>query len=303
MFQGSMVALVTPMRVDGAVDHDALGALVEWHASAGTDALVVVGTTGESPTLDAAEAAAAIATAVRAARGRLPVIAGTGSNSTAHAIALTRGAKAAGADAALSVVPYYNRPTQGGLALHFRAIAEQGGLPLILYNVPGRTVADLLPETAVELSTVPGIVGIKEATGEVARVGRILAGAKTGFEVYSGDDATAREAILAGARGVISVSANLAPDAMHRMCAAARTGRGAEAAALDAPLAGLHRELFSEPNPIPVKWALWRMGRIGPGIRLPLTPLSAAYHPRVLAALAQAGIAVPTATLPNATSE
>ena len=292
MFQGSMVALVTPMRDDGAVDHDALGRLVEWHASEGTDALVVVGTTGESPTLDADEAAAVVATAVRAAAGRLPVIAGTGSNSTAHAIALTRGAKAAGADAALSVVPYYNRPTQEGLYRHFKAIAEQGGLPVVLYNVPGRTVADMSPETAIRLSRVPGIVGIKEATGDVSRVGRILAGAAAGFEVYSGDDATAREAILAGARGVISVTANLAPKQMHLMCAAALAGQAEQAKALDEPLTHLHRDLFCEANPIPAKWALWRMGRIPAGIRLPLTPLDAAYHARLDAALAHAGIRV-----------
>jgi 4-hydroxy-tetrahydrodipicolinate synthase len=290
MFQGSMVALVTPMRDDGAVDHESLGRLVEWHATEGTDALVVVGTTGESPTLDAAEAAAVVATAVRAADGRLPIIAGTGSNATAHAIALTQAAKAAGAAAALSVVPYYNRPTQEGMYRHFRAIAEQGGLPVILYNVPGRTVADLSPDTAVRLSQVPGIVGIKEATGDVSRIGRILAGAKAGFEVYSGDDATAREAILAGARGVISVTANLAPKAMHLMCAAALAGQAEQARALDEPLALLHRDLFCEANPIPAKWALARMGRIPAGIRLPLTPLDAAYHARVQAALARAGI-------------
>lgn len=292
MFQGSMVALVTPMRDDGAVDHDALARLVEWHATEGTDALVVVGTTGESPTLDADEAAAVVATSVRAAAGRMPVIAGTGSNSTAHAIELTRGARAAGAQAALSVVPYYNRPTQEGMYRHFRAIAEQGGLPVILYNVPGRTVADLAPETAIRLSHVPGVVGIKEATGDVGRVGRILAGAKAGFEVYSGDDATAREAILAGARGVISVTANLAPRAMQGMCAAALAGQVERARALDEPLTALHRDLFCEANPIPAKWALWRMGRIPAGIRLPLTPLDAAYHARLEAALAQAGIRV-----------
>jgi 4-hydroxy-tetrahydrodipicolinate synthase len=220
------------------------------------------------------------------------VIAGTGSNSTAHAIALTLGAKAAGAAAALSVVPYYNRPTQEGMYRHFRAIAEQGGLPVILYNVPGRTVADMSPDTAIRLSQVPGIVGIKEATGDVARVGRILAGAKAGFEVYSGDDATAREAMGAGARGVISVTANLAPKQMHLMCAAAIAGQAEQARALDEPLAALHRDLFCEANPIPAKWALWRMGRIPAGIRLPLTPLDAAYHARLDAALVHAGLRV-----------
>ena len=290
MFQGSMVALVTPMGFDGRVDHGSLAELVEWHATAGSDALVVVGTTGESPTLDAAEAAAVVATAVGAARGRIPIIAGTGSNSTAHAIGLTRAAKAAGAAAALSVVPYYNRPTQEGQFLHFSAIAAEGGLPVILYNVPSRTVADLATETVVRLSHVANIVGIKEATGDLGRVGRILAGARAGFEVYSGDDATAREAVLAGACGVISVTANLAPDAMHRMCAAAIAGKVEQARALDEPLIALHRDLFCEANPIPVKWALHRLGRIPAGIRLPLTPLAAAYHPRVLAALESAGL-------------
>jgi len=290
MFSGSMVALVTPMRADGALDLEALAALVEWHAAEGSDALVVTGTTGEAPTLDAAEASAVIATAVRVAGGRIPVIAGTGSNSTRHAIELTRAARAAGAVAALVVVPYYNKPGQEGQYLHFRAVAEQGGLPVILYNVPGRTVADLAPATAVRLSRVPGIVGIKEATGEVARVGAILAEAAPGFEVYSGDDASAREAMLAGARGVVSVTANLAPAAMHRMCTAALAGDAAGAARLDAPLAALHRDLFCEANPIPCKWALTELGRVPPGIRLPLTPLAAEYHARVRAALAAAGV-------------
>lgn len=291
MFQGSMVALVTPMRGDGALDLEALATLVEWHVAEGSDALVVTGTTGEAPTLEAAEATTVIATAVRVARGRIPVIAGTGSNSTHHAIELTRAARAAGAIAALVVVPYYNKPGQEGQFQHFRAVAEQGGLPVILYNVPSRTVADLAPATAIRLSRVAGIVGIKEATGEVARVGAILAEARPGFEVFSGDDATAREAILAGARGVISVTANLAPRAMHAMCAAALAGDAAAAARLDEPLAGLHRDLFCEANPIPCKWALAELGRIPPGIRLPLTPLAAEYHPRVRAALAAAGIA------------
>jgi 4-hydroxy-tetrahydrodipicolinate synthase len=288
MFQGSMVALVTPMAEDGTVDLAALAALIEWHVAEGTDALVVVGTTGEAPTLEPQEQVAVIREAVRVARGRIPVIAGTGSNATEHSIRATRAAREAGADAALVVVPYYNRPTQDGMVAHFSAIAAAGNLPLILYNVPGRTVADMLPATVVRLSQVANIVGIKEATGEVARVGEILAGARRGFEVYSGDDATARAAILAGARGVISVSANLAPAAMHRMCAAAQAGDAAEAAALDAPLAGLHRELFCEANPIPVKWALAELGRIPRGIRLPLTTLAPAYHARLRGALTAA---------------
>jgi 4-hydroxy-tetrahydrodipicolinate synthase len=289
MFEGSMVALVTPMADDGAVDLVALAALVEWHLAEGTDALVVVGTTGEAPTLEPGEQAAVTREAVRVARGRVPVIAGTGSNSTRHSVHATQAAKAAGADAALVVVPYYNRPTQQGMVHHFSAVAAEGGLPVILYNVPGRTVADMRPETAVALSRVAGIVGIKEATGEVARVGAILGAARAGFEVYSGDDATAREAMLAGARGVISVTANVAPGAMARMCAAALAGDAALAARLDAPLAALHRDLFCEANPIPCKWALAELGRIGPGIRLPLTPLDPGYHARVRAALAAAG--------------
>jgi 4-hydroxy-tetrahydrodipicolinate synthase len=290
MFQGSMVALVTPMATDGTVDLVALATLIEWHLAEGTDALVVVGTTGEAPTLEPAEQIAVVREAVRVVRGRVPVIAGTGSNATRHSILATRAAQAAGADAALVVVPYYNRPTQDGMVQHFSAIAADGGLPVILYNVPGRTVADLLPETAVTLSRVPGIVGIKEATGEVGRVATILGAARAGFEVYSGDDATARAAILAGARGVISVTANLAPGAMHRMCAAALAGDAAKAEALDAPLAGLHRELFCEANPIPVKWALAELGRVPAGIRLPLTKLAAAYHPRVRGAMRTAGL-------------
>lgn len=290
MIHGSTVALVTPMAKDGTVDLAALASLIEWHLAEGTDALVVVGTTGEAPTLEPVEQVAVVREAVRVVRGRVPVIVGTGSNATRHSIHATQAAKAAGADAALVVVPYYNRPTQDGMVHHFSAIAAEGGLPVVLYNVPGRTVADLLPETAARLSQVPGIVGIKEATGDVGRVGAILAAAKPGFEVYSGDDATAREAMLAGARGVISVTANLAPGAMHRMCAAALAGDAASAAALDAPLAALHRELFCEANPIPVKWALAELGRIPAGIRLPLTPLAAAYHPRVRGALRAAGL-------------
>jgi 4-hydroxy-tetrahydrodipicolinate synthase len=290
MFQGSMVALVTPMAGDGAVDFICLEMLAAWHLAEGTDALVVVGTTGEAPTLEPEEQVAVIREAVRVARGRIPVIAGTGSNSTQHTIHATRAARAAGAVAALVVVPYYNRPTQEGMFQHFSAVAAEGGLPVIVYNVPGRTVADMAPETVIRLSQVPGIVGIKEATGEVARVGTILAGARAGFEVYSGDDATAREAMLAGARGVISVTANVAPAAMHRMCVAALAGDAATAAAADAPLAALHRELFCEANPIPVKWALAERGLIRAGIRLPLTPLASAYHPRLRAALDAAGL-------------
>ena len=226
MFNGSMVALVTPMAIDGKVDLVALATLIEWHLAEGSDALVVVGTTGEAPTLEPEEQLAVVRETVRVVRGRVPVIAGTGSNATRHSVLATRAAKAVGADAALVVVPYYNRPTQDGMFQHFSTIAADGGLPVILYNVPGRTVADLLPETAVRLSRVKGIVGIKEATGEVGWVAAVLAGARQGFEVYSGDDATARAAILAGARGVISVTANLVPGAMHRMCAAALAGPG-----------------------------------------------------------------------------
>jgi 4-hydroxy-tetrahydrodipicolinate synthase len=292
MFTGSMVALVTPMADDGSIDLAAFEALIEWHIASGTDALVICGTTGESATLETVEQVALIAAAVRIARGRIPVIAGTGANATAHAVELTRAAHAVGAAAGLSVVPYYNKPTQEGMYRHFRAIAAAAPLPLILYNVPGRTVADLLPETVARLARVPGVVGIKEATGDLARLAAIRALVPADFDLISGDDATAREFILAGGRGVISVTANLAPGAMHEMCEAALRGDAAAAARLDAPLTGLHRDLFAEANPIPAKWALAALGRIPGGLRLPLTPLDPVHHDRVRQALRQAGLEV-----------
>ena len=291
MFHGSMVALVTPMADDGSLDYAALERLVEFHVANGTDGIVAVGTTGESATLDHVEHCDVIRRVVQLAAGRVPVIAGTGANSTTEAIDLTRCAMQAGADACLLVTPYYNKPTQEGLYLHHKAIAEAVAIPQILYNVPGRTACDLLPETAVRLAAISNIVGIKEATGEIDRVARIRDGAGDALDIYSGDDSTARELILAGARGNISVTANVAPRAMHDMCAAALAGNAEEAARLDAPLAVLHRDLFVEANPIPVKWALAELGLIPRGIRLPLTPLAESYHATVRAALAEAGIA------------
>lgn len=295
MFQGSMVALVTPMSSGGEVDFSALEALVEWHVAEGTSAIVAVGTTGESATLEVEEQHAVIKCCLRAAAGRLPVIAGTGSNSTSHAVELTRQAEQLGADAALVVVPYYNKPVQEGLYLHFRAVAQAVSLPIILYNVPGRTVADLLPETVARLAELPNVAGIKEATGKLERLHEIRRRCGGKFALISGDDATAREFILAGGAGVISVTANVAPRLMAQMCQAASSADRAAAEALDARLAGLHRALFVESNPIPVKWALARLGRIPGGIRLPLTPLSAGYHVVVEAALRSAGLSLPEA--------
>lgn len=291
MFHGSMVALVTPMAADGSLDYAALERLVEFHVANGTDGIVAVGTTGESATLDHAEHCEVIRRVVQMAAGRVPVIAGTGANSTTEAIDLTRCAMQAGADACLLVTPYYNKPTQEGLYLHHKAVADAVAIPQILYNVPGRTACDMSPETAVRLAAVSNIVGIKEATGEIERVARILDGAGDRLDIYSGDDATCRDLILAGGKGCISVTANVAPAAMHAMCAAALAGDADEAARIDASLAALHRDLFVEANPIPVKWALTEMGLIPSGIRLPLTPLAEAYHATVRAALAEAGVA------------
>lgn len=285
MFQGSMVALVTPMREDNSLDREALQRLVDFHFDNGTDAIVAVGTTGESPTLDFDEHCEVIRLSLEYARGRMPVIAGTGANSTTEAIELTRCAKEAGANACLLVTPYYNKPTQEGLYRHFRAIAEAVAIPQILYNVPGRTACDMLADTVARLAQIPNIVGIKEATGKVERVGEIRSRCGDGFEIYSGEDSIGLESIVAGARGVISVTANVAPRLMHEMCAAARTGKESEARAIDQKLAGLHKSLFVETNPIPVKWALAQMGLIESGIRLPLTPLSERHHETVRAAL------------------
>src|SRR3989344_2007828 len=274
MFHGSMVALVTPMHEDGSLDFAALRRLIDFHVEHGSDALVVVGTTGESATLDTDEHCEVIRVSVEHARGRLPVIAGTGANATAEAIELSRCAKQAGADACLLVTPYYNKPTQEGLYRHFKAIAEAVPIPQILYNVPGRTACDMLPETVERLAPIPNIVGIKEATGNLDRTREILRRCGARLDLYSGDDATALDSILLGAKGDISVTANVAPRLMQEMCKLARAGKEREARAINDRLMGLHKNLFLEANPIPVKWALNEMGLIKGGIRLPLTPLS-----------------------------
>ncbi|MBI5461422.1 MAG: 4-hydroxy-tetrahydrodipicolinate synthase [Gammaproteobacteria bacterium] len=290
MFHGSMVALVTPMRADGAVDDDSLAGLIEFHIRQGTDAIVAVGTTGESATLDEHEHCDVIRRVVELTAGRIPVIAGTGANSTTEAISLTRCALKAGADACLLVTPYYNKPTQEGLYLHHKAVAEAVPIPQILYNVPGRTACDMLPDTVARLASISNIVGIKEATGNLERAREILERCGERLDLYSGDDATACECMLQGGKGVISVTANVAPAAMHALCVAAMAGDRARAEAIDLPLQALHRDLFVEANPIPVKWALQEMGLIPPGIRLPLTPLSECYRETVRDALRQAGI-------------
>lgn len=285
MFRGSLVALVTPMERDGSVDLKALDRLIEFHIDAGTDGIVAVGTTGESATLDEAEHCDVIRHTVERVKGRIPVIAGTGANSTTEAIHLTRKAKEAGADACLLVTPYYNKPTQEGLYLHYKAVAEAVEIPQILYNVPGRTACDMLPETIARLSKVPNIIGVKEATGDLERAREILKLCGPHFLLYSGDDATACEFCLLGGHGVISVTANVAPKSMHELCVAASGGDHTLAHAIDAPLRGLHRDLFIESNPIPVKWALWEMGLIQDAIRLPLTWLSPSCHNTVREAL------------------
>lgn len=290
MFQGSMVALVTPMHEDERLDFEALERLVEFHVENGTDAIVSVGTTGESPTLNEAEHCEVIRRTVDLVKGRVPVIAGTGSNSTREAIDLSRAAMSAGADACLLVTPYYNKPTQEGLFQHFKKVAEEVAIPQILYNVPGRTACDMLPETVKRLAAISNIVGIKEATGDLERVRQILEACGDALDVYSGDDASCRELMLMGGKGVISVTSNISPKAMHDMCAAAIAGDDAKALALDTPLAGLHEFLFSEANPIPVKWALAELGLIKHGIRLPLTVLSEEHHKSMRQAMRLAGV-------------
>lgn len=292
MFKGSLVALVTPMGEDGSIDDESLAALIEWHIDSGTAGIVAAGTTGESPTLETREHVEFLGRVIELANGRIPVIAGTGSNSTAQTLSLTNKAAELGADACLLVVPYYNRPGQEGLYQHYRAVAEAVKVPLILYNVPGRTVADLLPETVERLAKFSNIIGIKEATGNLDRLREIRERCGPDFLLHSGDDATSREFVLEGGDGVISVTANVAPRAMADMCEAARAGDRSGAEAADRPLADLHKMLFVEANPIPVKWALHAMGRIPPGIRLPLTPLDRANHATVRKALAVAGINV-----------
>jgi 4-hydroxy-tetrahydrodipicolinate synthase len=290
MIKGSLVAIVSPMREDGSLDFDAYRRLIEWHIAEGTSGIVAVGTTGESPTVDHEEHCELIRVAVETVRGRVPVIAGTGGNSTTEAVELTAYAKGVGADATLQVVPYYNKPTQEGMYRHFRKVAESIGLPMILYNVPGRTVADLSTETTLRLTQVPGIVGIKDATGDLARASDLLKRAPKSFAVYSGNDDTALALMLLGGHGVVSVTANIAPRLMSELCKAALAGDLSGARALNNRLLPLHLKLFVEPNPIPVKWALARMGRIAEGIRLPLVPLAEANRPVVEAALRELGL-------------
>lgn len=293
MFKASMVALITPMFEDGSVDNHALCDLIEWHIASNTSAIIACGSTGESATLESDEKLAIISLVVKQVRGRIPVIAGTGCNATARTLRFTQAAKNAGVDAALIVTPYYNRPTQAGLYQHYKTIAENVDLPLILYNVPRRTGCDLLPETVAKLSKLKNIVGIKEANGEIERVQQIRNCVANDFGIWSGEDAITLPLLLNGlAQGVISVTANLAPGKMHAMCEAALAGDVTRAEAIDAELAKLHHCIGIEPNPIPAKWALSQMGKIKPGIRLPLLPLDSKYHLEVKEALQKAGVEI-----------
>jgi 4-hydroxy-tetrahydrodipicolinate synthase len=285
-----MVALVTPMFADGTVDFDSLSKLVDFHVNNGTSAIVSVGTTGESATLDMDEHCDVMRRTVEMAAGRIAIIAGTGSNSTSEAIELTRCAQQGGADACLLVAPYYNKPTQEGLYLHHKRIAESVDIPQVLYNVPGRTVCDLLPETVARLAEIPNIIGIKEATGSMQRLQAIQSLVPADFGLFSGDDATGTEFMLQGGHGVISVTSNVAPDQMAAMCVAALAADREQALELNRPLEDLHNVLFVESNPIPVKWALFEMGLIPEGIRLPLTPLSGQFHEALRQALRRAGV-------------
>jgi 4-hydroxy-tetrahydrodipicolinate synthase len=287
---GSIVALVTPMNDDGRVDFEAYKRLIDWHVAEGTDCIGVVGTTGESPTVSMEENCELIRVAVQHAAGRVPVMAGTGANSTAEAIELARFAKSVGADCHLSVVPYYNKPSQEGIYRHFKAIAEAVELPLVLYNVPSRTVADMQPETALRLAQLPGVIGIKEATGDIARAAWLIKQAPKSFAVYSGDDGTAVALMLLGGRGNVSVTANLAPRRMHEMCVAAIEGDVRRATALHMELLPLHKHLFCEPSPAPAKWALSQMGRCSEHVRLPLLPLTDAGQALVRAAMNDCGL-------------
>ncbi len=290
MIQGSLVAIVTPMHADGSLDLPGLRKLIDWHIAEGTDGIVIVGTTGESPTVTVDEHCELIKVAVEHTDKRIPIIAGTGGNSTAEAIELTRFAKSAGADASLLVVPYYNRPTQEGMFQHFKKIAEAVDLPAILYNVPGRTVADMSNDTIVRLSGVPGIIGVKDATGNIGRGIDLLRLVPSSFAVYSGDDASAMALMLCGGRGNISVTANIAPRAMHELCAAAIAGNIAEAIRINNRMMPLHNKLFVEPNPVPLKWAMQDIGLIEAGMRLPLVPLAAEFHAVVRAAMRESGV-------------
>jgi 4-hydroxy-tetrahydrodipicolinate synthase len=293
MITGSLVAIVTPMHEDGRLDLGTFRKLIDWHVAEGTDGIVVVGTTGESPTVNVDEHKELIRIAVEHSRGRIPIIAGTGGNSTVEAVELTESAKINGATASLSVVPYYNKPTQEGLYRHFRKIAETVDLPMIVYNVPGRTVADLQNDTVLRLAQVPGIIGIKDATANIERGTDLIKRLPRNFAIYSGDDATALALILLGGHGVISVTANVAPKLMRQMCAAALVGDVKRAREVNLRLLALHQRLFLEANPIPVKWALAEMGLTAPGLRLPLSPLSDKFHEAVREALHEAGIALP----------
>lgn len=290
MIQGSIVAIVTPMHDDGSLDLASYRRLIDWHIEQGTSAIVAVGTTGESPTVDVGEHGELVRVAVEQAAGRVPIIAGTGGNSTREAIELTEYARKVGAHSSLQVVPYYNRPTQEGLYRHFRAVAEAVELPMILYNVPGRTVADLGDDTLLRLAQVPGIIGLKDATGDIPRVSDLLTRLPADFAVYSGNDDSALALIAMGGHGVISVTANVAPGPVARMCELALAGDWKGALAINRQLLPLHLKLFVEANPIPVKWALAQMERIGNGIRLPMTPLSAGFHETVKAAMKAAGV-------------
>ncbi|MCZ2105700.1 MAG: 4-hydroxy-tetrahydrodipicolinate synthase [Burkholderiales bacterium] len=291
LFTGSTVALVTPMHEDGSVDYPTLRKLIDWHVHEGTDCLSVVGTTGESPTVNVDEHCEIIRVSVEQSAGRVPVLAGCGANSTHEAIELARFAKKVGAHSQLQVVPYYNKPTQEGQYQHFKAIAEAvGDLPMVLYNVPGRSVADLQHDTVLRLAQVPGIVGIKEATGDIARAQWLIRDVPEGFAVYSGDDPTAVALMLCGGQGNISVTANLAPRLMHEMCVAAIAGNAREAMRIQRQLMPLHKYLFVEANPIPVKWAMARLGHCGPTLRLPMTPLARQHEATVEAALRASGL-------------
>ena len=287
---GSIVALVTPMHEDGSVDYPGLRKLIDWHITEGTDCIGVVGTTGESPTVSVEEHCEIIRVSVAHAAGRLPIMAGAGANSTREAIELTRFSKEVGADCTLQVVPYYNKPSQEGIYQHFKAIAEAVDLPVVLYNVPGRTVADLLPATALRLAQVPGVVGIKEATGNVERAAQLIKHAPAGFSVYSGDDGSAVALMLLGGHGNVSVTANVAPRLMHELCMAAIAGNVALARQIHLRLLGLHQQLFCEPSPAPAKWAMSRLGLCRPTVRLPITPLTAAGQALVDGALREAGL-------------
>ncbi|MEY3380923.1 MAG: hypothetical protein RL468_1521 [Pseudomonadota bacterium] len=288
---GSIVALVTPMQQDGSVDYPALRKLIDWHIAEGTDCIGVVGTTGESPTVNVDEHCEIIRVSVEQARGRVPIMAGCGANSTAEAIELARFAKKVGADCQLQVVPYYNKPTQEGQYQHFKAIAESvGDLPIVLYNVPGRTVADLAHDTVLRLAKVPGIVGIKEATGNIERAQWLIRDVPKGFAIYSGDDPSAVALMLCGGQGNVSVTANVAPRLMHELCVAAMAGQRERAMQIQFQLMPVHKQLFCEPNPIPVKWAMQRMGLCGGALRLPLTPLSPANETVVEGALRASGL-------------